>query len=70
MSETAIFPRAGVRARRWRRFEDGLHTWLETQEGRFAVYCAELDRTTGPEPDADRPMHVPACSAGPDAAAP
>ena len=35
------FPRAGVRARRWRRFEDGLEAWLATPEGRFMAWCAQ-----------------------------
>ncbi|WP_259316031.1 hypothetical protein [Capillimicrobium parvum] len=35
------FPRAGVRARRWRRFEDGLEEWLGTPEGRFMTWCAQ-----------------------------
>jgi len=38
------FPRAGFRARVWRRFERDLRAWLATPEGRFAVYCAERDR--------------------------
>ncbi|MGH2451040.1 MAG: hypothetical protein ACRDGE_07190 [Candidatus Limnocylindria bacterium] len=41
------FPRAGFRARLWRRFERDLRAWLATPEGRFAVYCAERDRTDG-----------------------
>jgi hypothetical protein len=34
------FPRAGFRARRWLRFERDLQAWLDTPEGRFAVWCA------------------------------
>jgi len=37
------FPRAGVRARRWRRFEDALAEWLETPEGRFMTWCAQRE---------------------------
>jgi hypothetical protein len=34
------FPRAGVRARRWQRFERDLRAWLDTPEGRFAAWSA------------------------------
>lgn len=39
------FPVLGARARQWRRFEDGLRTWLLTPEGQFVTWCArrELD---------------------------
>jgi hypothetical protein len=36
-------PRAGYRARQWRRFEHGFRAWLETPEGRFARFCAERE---------------------------
>jgi hypothetical protein len=43
------FPRAGYRARRWRRFERDLHAWLATPEGRFAAWRAQqaLDERAG-----------------------
>ncbi len=39
--EQADFPRTGVRARRWYRFERDLREWLDTPEGRFASWDAE-----------------------------
>ncbi len=36
-------PRAGYRARLWRRFEHGWQEWLETPEGRFACFCARRE---------------------------
>jgi hypothetical protein len=36
-------PRAGYRARLWRRFEDGYRMWLDTPEGRFATFVAQRD---------------------------
>jgi hypothetical protein len=39
-------PRAGFRARLWRRFEHGYHEWLETPEGRFARFCAQRECET------------------------
>jgi hypothetical protein len=41
VEERTDFPRAGARARQWRRFEDALHGWLETSEGRFVTWCAQ-----------------------------
>jgi hypothetical protein len=41
--EHAEFPRAGVRARRWQRFERDLRDWLETPEGRFASWRAQRE---------------------------
>jgi hypothetical protein len=41
--EESAFPRAGVLARRWRRFEHGYRAWLNTAEGRFAVWQAQHD---------------------------
>jgi hypothetical protein len=43
--EQTDFPALGARARQWRRFEDGLRTWLHTPEGQFVTWCArrELD---------------------------
>lgn len=32
------------RDERWAVFEHALRDWLETNEGRFAAYCAERDR--------------------------
>jgi hypothetical protein len=45
VEEQTEFPALGARARQWRRFEDGLHTWLDTPQGRFVTWCArrELD---------------------------
>jgi hypothetical protein len=40
MLDDVDFPRAGFRARRWRRFERDLHAWLETPAGRFAAWSA------------------------------
>jgi hypothetical protein len=42
------FPRAGVRARRWRRFEHGLEEWLATPEGRFQTWCAQRQIAADP----------------------
>ncbi|MBJ7329721.1 MAG: hypothetical protein JHC95_07490 [Solirubrobacteraceae bacterium] len=39
--ERADFPRTGVRARRWFRFERDLNAWLATPEGQFASWDAE-----------------------------
>jgi hypothetical protein len=41
-AEVEAFPSAGFRARRWLRFERDLRLWLETPEGRFARWCAEV----------------------------
>jgi hypothetical protein len=41
--EHAEFPRAGVRARRWQRFERDLREWLETPDGRFASWRAQRE---------------------------
>ncbi len=41
--EQADFPRTGVRARRWYRFERDLREWLDTPEGRFASWDAERE---------------------------
>jgi hypothetical protein len=38
--ENEDLPRAGVRARRWQRFERDLRAWLDTPEGRFASWRA------------------------------
>jgi hypothetical protein len=35
---------ASFRELRWRRFELALAAWLETPEGRFAVFCARRER--------------------------
>jgi hypothetical protein len=40
LQERDDFPRAGFRARRWKRFERDLHAWLATPHGRFATWCA------------------------------
>jgi hypothetical protein len=40
------FPRAGVRARRWRRFERDLEAWLATPVGRFARWSARQSLKT------------------------
>jgi len=44
------FPRAGFRARRWRRFERDLRAWLETPEGRFEAWCARQRVAQEPAP--------------------
>lgn len=49
--ERAEFPRTGVRARRWYRFERDLRTWLATPEGRFAAWDA-CRRVEGRHPTA------------------
>jgi hypothetical protein len=36
-------PRAGYRARLWRRFDQAWTDWLQTPEGRFACFCAQRD---------------------------
>ena len=38
--ERVDFPTAGSRARRLKRFERDLAAWLDTAEGRFAVFTA------------------------------
>ena len=38
--ERQDFPAAGARARAFKRFERDLEAWLETAEGRFAVWYA------------------------------
>jgi|tagenome__1003787_1003787.scaffolds.fasta_scaffold20130870_2 hypothetical protein len=43
IEELEDFPTCGFRARRWLRFERDLTAWLETPEGRFAVWCARED---------------------------
>lgn len=39
-AEVIVFPRAGVAARRWRRFEHEYRSWLEGAEGQFALWRA------------------------------
>jgi hypothetical protein len=41
--ELTDFPALGARARQWRRFEDGLRTWLDTPEGQFVTWCARRE---------------------------
>jgi hypothetical protein len=41
--ELTDFPALGARARQWRRFEDGLRTWLNTPEGQFVTWCARRE---------------------------
>jgi hypothetical protein len=43
VEELDHFPSCGFRARRWLRFERDLAAWLQTPEGRFAVFCAGED---------------------------
>jgi hypothetical protein len=54
IEERDEFPRAGARARRFKRFERDLRVWLQTPEGRFATWharraihesAADADRT-------------------------
>jgi hypothetical protein len=40
-SERIELPAAGARARQWRRFEDGLRSWLDTPQGRFVAWDAQ-----------------------------
>lgn len=47
--ELADFPRTGVRARRWYRFERDLRDWLATPEGRFVAWEAAR-RVADPAP--------------------
>lgn len=45
-------PAAGYRARRWKRFERDLAGWLESPEGRFAAWRAQVAvRGDAPERD-------------------
>ena len=44
VDELTDFPRAGARARCLQRFERDLGAWLESSEGRFAVWLAEVSR--------------------------
>ena len=39
-------PRAGYRARLWRRFDQAWTDWLQTPEGRFACFCAQREDAT------------------------
>lgn len=50
--ERADFPRTGVRARRWYRFERDLQHWLATPEGQFAAWDAarEVSASRAPSP--------------------
>jgi hypothetical protein len=41
IEEREEFPRAGARARRFKRFERDLQAWLATPEGRFAAWEAQ-----------------------------
>jgi hypothetical protein len=41
------FPRAGYRARRFKRFERDLQAWLATPEGRFAAWHARRQIEAG-----------------------
>jgi hypothetical protein len=45
-------PAAGFRARRWNRFERDLRGWLESPEGRFATWRAQV-AVTGDAPERD-----------------
>jgi hypothetical protein len=47
VEEHTDFPHAGARARQWRRFEDALHQWLDTSEGRFVTWCARREIEAG-----------------------
>lgn len=49
------FPLFGARARRWRRFENGLHAWLDTPEGNFAAWRARQACQGDPSLPALRP---------------
>jgi hypothetical protein len=48
IEELEEFPRAGSRARRFKRFERDLEAWLATPDGRFAVWQAQR-RVEAPE---------------------
>jgi hypothetical protein len=41
------FPRAGYRARRFKRFERDLQAWLSTPDGRFAAWRARRQIQAG-----------------------
>jgi hypothetical protein len=49
LEHTADLPRAGVTARRLARFERELAAWLDTDEGRFALWCAQREVATPTE---------------------
>jgi hypothetical protein len=52
--ERQDFPLVGARARQFKRFERDLEDWLETAEGRFAVWSARRRlRAVGAEPAHD-----------------
>lgn len=53
IEERADFPKTGVRARRWCRFERDLRAWLTTPEGRFAAW------TAGRALEAEAPHRIP-----------
>ena len=54
VDELTDFPRAGARARCMQRFERDLSAWLESSEGRFAVWLAEVSRPGDAPADGDR----------------
>jgi hypothetical protein len=53
IEEREDFPHVGSRARRFKRFERDLHRWLQTPEGRFAMWHARRvfgEAEANPEP--------------------
>ena len=52
--ERVDFPTVGSRARLLKRFERDLEAWLDTAEGRFARYTAQVAVTAAPQPASDR----------------
>jgi hypothetical protein len=54
LEHSADLPRAGVAARRLARFERELAAWLETEEGRFALWRAQRDVAAAPAPESPR----------------
>jgi hypothetical protein len=50
IEEREQFPRAGARARRFKRFERDLRAWLQTPDGQFAAWRArrQLETVTTP----------------------
>lgn len=55
-TEPEPFPSFGARARLWARFERDLRDWLETPEGRFAIWCARADGGHARDRERRRPL--------------
>ena len=54
VDELTDFPRAGARARCLLRFERDFGAWLDSPEGQFAAWLAEVSRPADAPADDDR----------------